>query len=159
MAYGSGAGGPDVTRASKDEGRQPRFVAESVKNAVELCVDIFVLAVKVREVGKHANLSVDVEGGQHIPAVRTCPIYGDTWQHWKIADQTKSVEELYTVQERVERLRRAICRLQPTLRNVVEIHQSEDRSVKEVAELAGISVDATKSRLLRARRILRKALS
>jgi len=50
---------------------------------------------------------------------------GDTWQHWEIADQTKSVEELYTGQERVERLKRAICRLQPTLRNVVEIHQSE----------------------------------
>ena len=78
MAYGSGAGGPDVTRASKDERCQPRFVAESVKNAVELCVEIFVLAVKVREVGKHANLSVDVEGGQHIPAVRTCPITGGT---------------------------------------------------------------------------------
>ena len=78
MAYGSGAGGSDVTRASKDEGRQPRFVAESVKNAVELYVDIFALAVQVREVGKHANLSVDVEGGQHIPAVRTCPITGGT---------------------------------------------------------------------------------
>jgi len=78
MAYVSGAGGPDVTRASKDEGRQPRFVAESVKNAVELCVDIFVLAGKVREVGKHANLSVDVEGGQHIPAVRTGPITSGT---------------------------------------------------------------------------------
>ena len=60
MAYSSGAGGPDVTRASKDEGRQPCFVAESVKNAVELYVDIFVLSVKVREVGKHANLFVDV---------------------------------------------------------------------------------------------------
>ena len=83
---------------------------------------------------------------------------GDTSQ-WEIADQTKSVEELYTGQERVERLKRAIFRLQPTLRNVVEIHQSEDRSVKEVAELAGISVAATKSRLLRARKILRKALS
>jgi RNA polymerase sigma-70 factor, ECF subfamily len=67
-------------------------------------------------------------------------------------------EELYTGQERVERLQRAICRLQPTLRNIVEIHQSEDRSVKEVAALAGISVAATKSRLLRARKILRKAL-
>jgi RNA polymerase sigma factor (sigma-70 family) len=80
---------------------------------------------------------------------------GDTSQ-WEIADQTKSVEELYTGQERVERLKRAICRLQPTLRNVVEIHQSEDRSVKEVAELAGISVAATKSRLLRAADCLSK---
>ena len=78
MAYGSGAGGPDVTRASKDKGRQPRFVGESVKNAVELYVDIFILAGKVREVGKDANLFVDVVGGQHIPAMRTCPIAGGT---------------------------------------------------------------------------------
>lgn len=81
---------------------------------------------------------------------------GDTWQHWEIADQTKNVEDLYARHERVERLRRAICCLQPTLRNVVEIHQSNDRSVKEVAELAGISVAATKSRLLRARKTLRR---
>lgn len=83
---------------------------------------------------------------------------GDTWQHWEIADKTKSVEELYTGRETVARLKRAICRLHPTLRNVIEIHQSEDRSVKEVAELAGISVAATKSRLFRARKILRRAL-
>jgi RNA polymerase sigma-70 factor (ECF subfamily) len=82
---------------------------------------------------------------------------GDTGQHWEIADQTKNVEELYARRERVEHLKRAICRLHPTLRNVVEIRQSNDRSVKEVAELAGISVAATKSRLLRARKILREA--
>jgi RNA polymerase sigma-70 factor (ECF subfamily) len=84
---------------------------------------------------------------------------GDTWQHWEIADHAKSVEELYTRQEGLERLKTAIRRLRPPLRNIVEIHQSEDCTVKEVAELAGISVAATKSRLLRARKILRKALS
>jgi DNA-directed RNA polymerase specialized sigma24 family protein len=42
-------------------------------------------------------------------------------------------------------------------RNVVEIHQANDNSLKEVAELVGISVAATKSRLPRARKILRKA--
>jgi RNA polymerase sigma-70 factor (ECF subfamily) len=83
---------------------------------------------------------------------------GDIWPYREIADQTKNVEELYARHERVERLRRAICHLQPTLRNVVELRQSDDRSVKEIAELAGISVAATKSRLLRARKILRKAL-
>jgi RNA polymerase sigma-70 factor (ECF subfamily) len=82
----------------------------------------------------------------------------ETWHHWEIADQTKDVEELYVRHERIERLRRAICRLQPSLRNVVEIHQSNDSSVKEIAELAGLSVAATKSRLLRARRALRKNL-
>jgi len=44
---------------------------------------------------------------------------GDTWPYREIADQTKNVEELYARHERVERLRRAICHLQPTLRNVV----------------------------------------
>ena len=83
---------------------------------------------------------------------------GETWQHWEIVDETKNIEELYARYERTERLRRAICRLQPTLRNVLEIHQSNDRSIKEIADLAGISVAATKSRLLRARKILRKTL-
>jgi RNA polymerase sigma-70 factor, ECF subfamily len=82
---------------------------------------------------------------------------GDTEWHCEFADQTKNVEELYARHERVEHLRRAICRLHPTLRNVIEIRQSNDRSVREVAELAGISVAATKSRLLRARKILREA--
>jgi RNA polymerase sigma-70 factor (ECF subfamily) len=82
---------------------------------------------------------------------------GDTVHYWEIADHSKNVEELYAKQERIECLNRAIRHLPPTLRKVVEIHQSNDRSVKEVAELAGISVAATKSRLLRARRILRKA--
>ncbi len=83
---------------------------------------------------------------------------GETWQHWEIADETKNIEDLYARHERGEHLRRAIRRLPPTLRNVVEIHQSNHRSVKEIADLAGISVAATKSRLLRARRILRKTL-
>ena len=83
---------------------------------------------------------------------------GETWQNWEIADQTKDVEEVYVRHERIELLRRAIGRLQPSLRNVVEIHQSNDSSVKEIAELAGLSVAATKSRLLRARRALRKDL-
>jgi RNA polymerase sigma-70 factor (ECF subfamily) len=83
---------------------------------------------------------------------------GEIWQQWEIADQTKNVEELYAMHERVERLRRAIWCLPPILRNVVVIHQSDDRSIKEIADLAGISVAATKSRLLRARKILRITL-
>jgi RNA polymerase sigma-70 factor (ECF subfamily) len=81
----------------------------------------------------------------------------DGRQHSDIADRAENGEELYVRQERVERLRRAICCLPPTLRIVVEIRQS-NRSLQEVAELAGISIAATKSRLVRARKILCKAL-
>jgi RNA polymerase sigma-70 factor (ECF subfamily) len=83
---------------------------------------------------------------------------GEIWQEWEIADQTQSIEELYARHERIERLKQAIRRLQPPLRNVIELHQSQDRSVKEIADLAGLSVAATKSRLLRARKFLRKDL-
>jgi RNA polymerase sigma-70 factor, ECF subfamily len=82
---------------------------------------------------------------------------GETWQGCEIASQMKDVDELYARHESLEHLRRAICSLPPTLRNVVEIHQANDNSLKEVAEIVGISVAATKSRLLRARKILRKA--
>jgi RNA polymerase sigma-70 factor (ECF subfamily) len=84
---------------------------------------------------------------------------GETWQIRDIADQAKDVEEQYVTRESVKRLKRAIRRLNPQLRAVVELQQSKDVQVKEVAELAGISISATKSRLLRARTILRRALA
>ena len=83
---------------------------------------------------------------------------GETWRFLDVADQTKDVEELFTRQESAQRLRRAIRGLKPPLRKVVEIHQLNQGSVKEIANLAGISMAATKSRLYRARSSLRRAL-
>ncbi|WP_263354164.1 RNA polymerase sigma factor [Acidicapsa acidisoli] len=83
---------------------------------------------------------------------------GDAWHFLEVADQTKDVEELFTRQESAQRLKQAIRRLRPRLRKVVEIQQLNDRSLKETADLAGITVGATKSRLFHARISLRKAL-
>ena len=83
---------------------------------------------------------------------------GETWRQLEITDQSKDVEQHYLRQESLEHLRRAICGLRPALRHVVEIHRLNDTSVKELARLAGISVPATKSRLVRARAILREVL-
>jgi RNA polymerase sigma-70 factor (ECF subfamily) len=77
---------------------------------------------------------------------------------WEIPDHRQNVEELFVGREIEERLKRAIAHLRPTLRDVVEIHQSRANSVKEVASLAGISVPAAKARLSRARAILRGSL-
>jgi RNA polymerase sigma-70 factor (ECF subfamily) len=82
---------------------------------------------------------------------------GDIWQHFEIADQAKNAEELYATHEQLECLRRAIHRLKPSLRDVLEMHQSSDSSLREVADSAGISIAATKSRLTRARKTLRRA--
>jgi len=83
---------------------------------------------------------------------------GETWKHCEVADPANSIEEVFTRYERAELLRRAISRLAPSLRTIVEIHQANDSSVQETADLAGISLSATKSRLLRARTKLRSAL-
>jgi RNA polymerase sigma-70 factor, ECF subfamily len=73
---------------------------------------------------------------------------GETWRTWKIADQTKNVERHYVKRESADRLGRAISDLKPHSRTVIEIQQSKDGRVKEIADLAGISIATAKSRLL-----------
>jgi RNA polymerase sigma-70 factor (ECF subfamily) len=82
---------------------------------------------------------------------------GETCRAREIADYRENAEMHYVRRQSAERLRRAIGELRPHLRSVIEM-QANDRRVTEIAELAGISVTATKSRLSRARAILRKAL-
>jgi RNA polymerase sigma-70 factor (ECF subfamily) len=84
---------------------------------------------------------------------------GDSWQHWEMADRRANTEEHYARHESERHLKRAIHRLRPSLRAIVEIQQTHDSSIKEIAEIAGISVAATKSRLLRARTVLRRSLA
>jgi RNA polymerase sigma-70 factor (ECF subfamily) len=85
-------------------------------------------------------------------------IDGETWQQWEVADKRANTEEHYVRKEAERELKRAIHRLRPALRAVIEIQQSNDGSVKELADVAGISVAAVKSRLLRARTVLRRSL-
>jgi RNA polymerase sigma factor (sigma-70 family) len=83
---------------------------------------------------------------------------GNNWRQWEVADTRANVEEHYEKTEAESLLMQAIGRLQPTLRNVIEIQRLHCISVREIAEVAGISVAATKSRLLRARTVLRRSL-
>jgi RNA polymerase sigma-70 factor (ECF subfamily) len=83
---------------------------------------------------------------------------GETWQQWEVADKSANIEEHYARKEAERRLKRAIHRLRPALRTIIEIQQAHDSSLQEISEVAGISVAATKSRLLRARTVLRRSL-
>jgi RNA polymerase sigma factor (sigma-70 family) len=83
---------------------------------------------------------------------------GETWQQWEVADKRVNIEGHYARMEAERDLNRAIHRLRPALRTIIEIQQSDDGSVKEIADVAGISVAAVKSRLLRARTLLRRSL-
>jgi RNA polymerase sigma-70 factor (ECF subfamily) len=60
--------------------------------------------------------------------------------------------------ERAWHLEKAIGQLQPRLRLVVEVQSRQQGSIKETAELSGLTVTATKSRLFRAKRELRRQL-
>ncbi|MCU1252622.1 MAG: polymerase sigma-54 factor RpoN [Edaphobacter sp.] len=83
---------------------------------------------------------------------------GETWQQWEMADKKANIEEHYVRKETERHLKRAIHRLRPALRSIIEIQQAHEGSVKEISEVAGISVAAAKSRLLRARTVLRRSL-
>jgi RNA polymerase sigma factor (sigma-70 family) len=61
--------------------------------------------------------------------------------------------------ERLRLVRQAIKRLPLKLRTAIEIRQSQDGPISELAMLAGVSVPTMKSRLLRARLRLREPLS
>jgi RNA polymerase sigma-70 factor (ECF subfamily) len=83
---------------------------------------------------------------------------GETWQQWEIPDKSLNIEDLYLKKEAELKLKEAIERLRPPLRSVMEIQRLHYRSNKEVADAAGFSVTAFKSRLLRARALLRSSL-
>jgi RNA polymerase sigma-70 factor (ECF subfamily) len=95
---------------------------------------------------------------RHLEASMNWSFDGETWQQWEVADERVNVEEHYARKESEQALKRAIHRLRPALRTIIEIRQSNDGSIKELADVAGISVAAAKSRLLRARTVLRGSL-
>jgi RNA polymerase sigma-70 factor (ECF subfamily) len=66
-------------------------------------------------------------------------------------DRRENPEQYYVRQQGEEVLRRAILRLPPEHRRVVELQQAGKMSTKEIAESLGISQAAAKSRLFLAR--------
>ncbi len=74
-------------------------------------------------------------------------------------DHSVDIESGYVRLERADQLRKAVLDLRPSLRHVVEIQQRDEATITQVAESAGLSVSATKSRLLRALTALRRSLA
>ena len=75
-----------------------------------------------------------------------------------ISDPASDPERHFLERERNLELRKAVRRLPPLLREATEIRYSEEVSVSEVAARTRASLFATKSRLLRARKSLIRAL-
>jgi RNA polymerase sigma factor (sigma-70 family) len=77
----------------------------------------------------------------------------------QVADERDDPEHQMRSMERRNQLNGAIQRLPRTLREPLELQLAEELSVKDLANRLGLSVPATKSRLMRARTQLRRWLA
>jgi len=77
---------------------------------------------------------------------------------WEQPSVTPDPEDQLARKELIERVRREVQCLPPLFREVVMLRDFERRSVEEVASELQISIPATKSRLSRAREMLRKRM-
>jgi len=87
------------------------------------------------------------------------PVDPDNRRAIEMVEPSRNPEERCLETERLRLVRQAIKRLPSKLRTAIEIRQSQDGSMSELAMLAGVSVPTMTSRLLRARRRLREPLS
>jgi RNA polymerase sigma-70 factor (ECF subfamily) len=78
--------------------------------------------------------------------------------HWEPSDPAENPESHFSRREREELLEGAIQQLPPSLRQVVQMKLIEGRSGEEVSQTLGISVAAAKSRVARAKTVLRISL-
>lgn len=76
---------------------------------------------------------------------------------FEIVDQAPNPEHLYAQFEKERILQKAVLRLRPTLRQVVEIQQLQENSLRETAKAMRISVAAAKARLFHAKNTLRRS--
>jgi RNA polymerase sigma-70 factor (ECF subfamily) len=77
----------------------------------------------------------------------------------EVADSSRSIDQRLIDGWMDGRLRRALARLPPSYRMIVVMREIEGLSTKEVAAIAGISESNVKTRLHRARLMLRKQLT
>jgi RNA polymerase sigma-70 factor (ECF subfamily) len=94
-------------------------------------------------------------GAREIPLDDPGP-ESDSQKHLEIPDRAPNPEDRYGLDERREIVGAAIGRLRPRNRRVVEVHQLGGFSVKETAQILGISMAATKARMFHARATLRR---
>lgn len=97
-------------------------------------------------------------GGTEISIEQMCDD-AESSRAWEPRDQSETPEAHYAGRESKELLRNAVERLPFTFREALELQHALEYSTSQVAEELGISLSAAKSRLMRARRTVRRRLS
>ena len=93
-----------------------------------------------------------------IPIDHTCED-PEIHRTWEPRDLNEDPESSCVRREREELLREAVLRLPPIFRDVIQLQHAEGCSTNEIAQTLGISVAAAKSRLLRAKTVLRASIA
>jgi RNA polymerase sigma-70 factor (ECF subfamily) len=84
------------------------------------------------------------------------PIDEGYCEAYDLRDQRDNPEQCYAQRQTEERLRKAIRRMRPKYRQILELRQDGDLSLNEISHSLSISMPAVKSRSLRARNELRR---
>lgn len=96
--------------------------------------------------------------GKHEPA-RVLSLGEDEAEAaWKAADPSPAPDDVLKDRQTLTALRDAIAALSPTLREVFVLRDLEGLPAREVASTLGLTVEAVKSRLHRARETVREGL-
>jgi RNA polymerase sigma factor (sigma-70 family) len=100
----------------------------------------------LRKKRTHRELPIDGEGED-----------GERTAYFEAPDHAPNPEERFARQEREVMVREAVSSLRPTIRRALELGQMQEKSMRETAQMLGISVAAAKARLFHARAALRKS--
>jgi RNA polymerase sigma factor (sigma-70 family) len=76
---------------------------------------------------------------------------GELERHSEIQDDSPDPEQTYRLRERREILNTAMLGLRPRARRVLELHQLQEHSLRETAQILGISIAAVKAQVFHAR--------
>jgi RNA polymerase sigma-70 factor (ECF subfamily) len=109
-------------------------------------------------IGINSALMILRKRRMHLEISMDATAEGEAWQGSQIADNSADPEEHCAGRERALHLRRAIRNLPHTLRSVVERGHLQEHSMKQIAREMGISIPAAKSRMNRAKVLLRKSM-
>jgi RNA polymerase sigma-70 factor (ECF subfamily) len=82
----------------------------------------------------------------------------ETTSGLQVRDASPDPEAIYSQRERVQMLSAAINELPYGTRRAIQLHELDERSSEETAQIMGISVSALKGRMFHARRKLRQSL-
>jgi RNA polymerase sigma factor (sigma-70 family) len=73
-------------------------------------------------------------------------------------DPAPDPEQRYMMSQTSQRLKHAVGKLSPQVRNLLEMYYKSELRLKDAAQILGIPEATTKSRILRARHMLRRSL-